>query len=105
MSREASVPQGLFGGKIVPKVVNLSESTTVDRKGRLLIPRRIREAAGIKLPTRVLAIVRGVGRLDLVVVDPDLKRAREVARKKLSGWSEEEHEPEKLALKLVSQEN
>lgn len=83
----------------------MSESIAVDKKGRLLIPRRMREAVAIDPPTKLLALARGSGRIELIAVDPQMKTSREIARKKLSGWREEKHEADRLALELASQEN
>ncbi len=86
-------------------MANLSQSVAMDRKGRLLIPKKLRDAAAITPPATVLARVAGPGRIELVEVDPQMRRAREIGRKKLAGWREEEHEAESLGLRLVSPEN
>lgn len=83
----------------------MSESVTIDNKGRVLLPKKLRKAAGLALPGQAVATVVGEGRIELVAVDPEMKRARQIARMKLAGWREEEHEAEKLALHLAKKEN
>ncbi len=79
----------------------LSETTTIDKKGRLLIPKRIRDVAGISLPVNAVIRVREHGQIELIAVDLSMKKAREIARKKLAGWREEDHEADRAAARLV----
>ncbi len=48
--------------------------------------------------------VRGPGRIELIAVDVSMKKAREIARKKLTGWKEEHHEADRIASQLVQKE-
>jgi len=73
----------------------------VDRKGRLVLPKKIREEARITANTRLIVRAQGRGRIELF--DPDLlmQRAQDIGARKLAGWREEDHEASKLLKKLV----
>lgn len=85
-------------------MVTLSETATIDKKGRLLIPKRVRDIAKISPPIQAVVTVRGLGRIELIAVDAGMKKGREIARKKLAGWREEDHEADKIASQLVRKE-
>ena len=85
-------------------MVTLSETTTIDKKGRLLIPKKVRDVAKISPPIQAVITVRGPGRIELIAVDVSMKKAREIARKKLAGWKEEHHEADRIASQLVQKE-
>ena len=70
----------------------MSETVSMDDKGRLVLPKRIREAAGIAPGVELVARARGAGSVELS--DPEVfkARAREIGVRKLSGWKEESHE-------------
>jgi bifunctional DNA-binding transcriptional regulator/antitoxin component of YhaV-PrlF toxin-antitoxin module len=73
----------------------------MDEKGRIVIPKDLRDAADISVLTKLLAIVKGRGRIELVVVDLSMKRSKEVATQKFAGWKEE-HEADNIALRLAN---
>lgn len=70
----------------------MSESVSIDEKGRLVLPKKVREEAGIALGSKLLVRASGTGRVELS--DPKVltQQAQRIGRKKLSGWREEEHE-------------
>jgi AbrB family looped-hinge helix DNA binding protein len=79
----------------------MSETVTIDRKGRLVLPKRVRERAGIRPRTKLLAEVRGPGIVELRDSTALLEKVREVAAKKLTGWKEAEHEEDRTLMKLA----
>lgn len=78
----------------------MSETITLDEKGRLVLPKRVRERAGIKLGSTLLADVRGPGVVELRDSAVLLEKVQRVAAKKLSGWREEDHKEDRLAFEL-----
>jgi AbrB family looped-hinge helix DNA binding protein len=74
---------------------------SIDQKGRLAIPKNLREKVNIKVPGKLLIVPKENGRVELVQVEEDLKRAKEIASKKMKGWKEEEHRGEKLLSDMV----
>ncbi len=83
----------------------MSKSLSMDEKGRIVIPKDVRDAAQIKVPAKLLAIARDKGRIELVIVDPSMKKAKAIATRKFAGWREKEHEADKLVLKLARRQN
>jgi bifunctional DNA-binding transcriptional regulator/antitoxin component of YhaV-PrlF toxin-antitoxin module len=83
----------------------VSEIVSVDEKGRLVLPRKVREAAGISVGTELLAKASGLGRVELS--DPEVlkARAREIGAKKLEGWDEESHEATGYLVRSVKKPN
>lgn len=73
----------------------------MDRKGRLVLPKEIRSAAGLTAPAALAVEAEGEGRVLLYSFDAKLAGARRIARQKLSGWVEEEHEADRLAERVV----
>jgi bifunctional DNA-binding transcriptional regulator/antitoxin component of YhaV-PrlF toxin-antitoxin module len=73
----------------------VSETVSVDKKGRLVLPKRIRAKAQIGVEKKLVARATGIGRVELI--DPEIlsAKAREIGAKKLAGWVEEEHEATK----------
>lgn len=72
------------------KVVNL------DKKGRMIIPRKIMEKAKIKAPAKLLVLTKTPGHIEIVSVSEDLETSTKIASRKLKGWKEEEHRGEEL---------
>ncbi len=70
----------------------MSETVSIDKKGRLVLPKRIRAAAHIDADKTLVVRATGIGRVELF--DPDIlsAKAQEIGEKKLAGWKEEEHE-------------
>ena len=73
----------------------MSETVSVDKKGRLVLPKRVRAKAQIGVGKKLVARAIGVGRVELF--DPEIlsTKAQEIGGKKLAGWMEEEHEATK----------
>ncbi len=76
----------------------MSETIFVDRKGRLVLPKKVREKARIGVNTRLVVKVSDVGRIELFDPDILLSKAQEIGAKKLTGWREEDHEVTSLLL-------
>jgi bifunctional DNA-binding transcriptional regulator/antitoxin component of YhaV-PrlF toxin-antitoxin module len=70
----------------------MSEPVSIDRKGRLVLPKRVRAEAHIDVATHLVAKVIGVGRVELL--DPEVlsAMAQEIGGRKLVGWREDKHE-------------
>ncbi len=72
----------------------------MDRKGRIVIPKDTRDAAGISVPARLVAIAKEKGKIELIVVDAEMKTAKAIAGRKFAQWREEDHEADVLVVKL-----
>ena len=81
------------------------KTVEIDAKGRLVIPKEVREQSGISAPGELLVTVEGVGKIGLQSVEAKLTKAQQIGRKKLNSWRERRHEEDKLAQKLARQEN
>jgi AbrB family looped-hinge helix DNA binding protein len=68
----------------------------IDSKGRVVIPKDIREQSGISVPSELAVAVEGEGRINLQSVDAFLRNAQKVGRKKLGSWTEERHEEDRI---------
>ena len=79
----------------------MSKSVSMDKKGRIVIPKDIRDAAKIKVPAKLLAIAKDKGKIELIIVDARMNTAKAIAKRKFAGWKEEDHEADSLALKLL----
>jgi bifunctional DNA-binding transcriptional regulator/antitoxin component of YhaV-PrlF toxin-antitoxin module len=79
----------------------VSEIVSIDKKGRLVLPKKVRTEAGINLEKRLVARATGIGRVELF--DPEIleAEAQEIGKKKLYGWSEENHQATKYVEELV----
>jgi AbrB family looped-hinge helix DNA binding protein len=69
----------------------------IDSKGRVVIPRDVREQSGISAPSELVVSVEGEGRISLQSVEANLKNAQQIGRRKLGSWREELHEEDRLA--------
>jgi len=76
----------------------------LDEKGRVVLRKRILEAAGIEAPCTMLALPRGSGVIEFRAVSGDLSRAQRIAAVKLQRWREEEHRGEKQLLEMTRDE-
>jgi len=83
----------------------MTETITIDEKGRMVLPKRVREKAGIKLGSRLIVDVRGPGVVEIRDAAILIERVHRVAAKKLTGWREEEHKEDKLAEDLAVKGN
>jgi AbrB family looped-hinge helix DNA binding protein len=79
----------------------MSGTVTIDEKGRLVLPKKVREAAGIGPGTELVAKASGRGRVELS--DPEVERAKamEIGAKKLQAWHEADHEATRYLMKSV----
>jgi bifunctional DNA-binding transcriptional regulator/antitoxin component of YhaV-PrlF toxin-antitoxin module len=68
----------------------------IDSKGRLVIPKSIREEAEISIPSELVVVVEGVGWISLQSIEINLKNAQQIGGRKLSSWTEERHEEDRL---------
>jgi bifunctional DNA-binding transcriptional regulator/antitoxin component of YhaV-PrlF toxin-antitoxin module len=73
----------------------------MDKKGRIVIPKDVRDAASINVPAKLLAIAKDKGKIELIRVDVEMKTAKAIAKRKFAGWKEEEHEADSLAIELL----
>jgi bifunctional DNA-binding transcriptional regulator/antitoxin component of YhaV-PrlF toxin-antitoxin module len=81
----------------------MSKIITMDRRSRIVIPKDVRDAAKINMPTKLLAITTGNGRIELIVIDLEMKTARSIATRKFARWREGNHEADSLAFKLLNE--
>jgi len=70
---------------------------TIDKKGRIVLPKKIRESVEIRTPGKVLISSKGK-KIEIVPIDTRLLRAKRIASRKLRDWKEEEHRGEKLLM-------
>jgi AbrB family looped-hinge helix DNA binding protein len=81
-------------------ISGMAYAVTIDKKGRLVLPKESRQKAGINQNSRLIVEVKGPGIIQLRDYDVLLHDVHKVAAKKLTGWKEEEHKEEKLLAKL-----
>lgn len=74
----------------------MSELVSIDQKGRLVLPKRIRTRAGIRSGTSLVAEVKGDGVVELRDSGALLNEVQRVAARKLTGWKEEEHREDRM---------
>ncbi len=70
----------------------MKETVSVDNKGRLVLPKRVRLRAGIDVNRELVVRATGIGRVELMDPNVLMARAQEIGSKKLAGWKETEHE-------------
>ena len=80
------------------------KTVEIDPKGRVVIPKDVREQSGIIAPGELLVTVEGAGKITLQSAEMTLKRAQEIGRRKLRSWTESKHEEDKLAYRLAREE-
>ncbi len=76
----------------------------IDPRGRVVIPKDVREQSGISAPGELLVTVEGTGKITLQSAETSLKKAQQIGRKKLRSWNESRHDEDKLAHKLAREE-
>lgn len=81
----------------------MSEIVSVDEKGRLVLPKKIRAEAHIGVQTKLLARAAGIGRVELFDPGILMSKAQEIGSKKLAGWKEEEHEVTRYLLESMKE--
>ncbi len=69
----------------------MSETVSVDEKGRLVLPKEVREKARIGVNVKLIARASGVGRVELSDPKVLIAQAQEIGTKKLAGLKEEDH--------------
>jgi len=77
------------------------KTVEIDEKGRVVIPKDVRVKSGISTPGRLILTVEGSGKIGLQSIETNLRKAQEIARRKLSSWREERHDEDRLALRLT----
>jgi AbrB family looped-hinge helix DNA binding protein len=80
------------------------KTVEIDPKGRVVIPKDVREQSGITAPGELVVTVEGAGKITLQSAETSLKRAQEIGRKKLRSWVEGKHEEDKLADRLARED-
>ncbi|ABM81267.1 AbrB/MazE/SpoVT family DNA-binding domain-containing protein [Hyperthermus butylicus] len=73
----------------------------LDSRGRLLVPREVRDAVGLREGSRLLVRVRSDGVIELVPLDKLYERVAEAFRRKMKGWREENHEATRLLEEMM----
>jgi len=87
---------------LIPKDDGISLKTVeIDRKGRVVIPKDVREQSRITTPGELVVTAEGTGKITLQSPETSLKRAQEIGRKKLRSWVEDKHEEDELAHRLA----
>lgn len=81
----------------------MSEIVSVDEKGRLVLPKKVRAEAHIDVQSKLVARVAGIGRVELF--DPEVlaSEAQEIGAKKLAGWKEADHEVTRYILESMKE--
>lgn len=69
---------------------------SVDDRGRVLLPREVRERLGIRGRDRLVLRLRSDGVIEMYRLEELRAAVEEVARRKLRGWREEDHEATRL---------
>jgi len=81
------------------------KTVEIDPKGRVVIPKDVREQSGISVPGELMVSVEGTGRITLQSSEISLKKAQQIGREKLRTWNESRHDEDKLAHKLAREED
>jgi len=81
----------------------VAEIVRLDKKGRLVLPKKIREETRISVDTTLIARAKGEGEIE--IIDPSIlmTKAQSIGAKKLAGWREGAHEATKLLTKLAEE--
>jgi AbrB family looped-hinge helix DNA binding protein len=79
----------------------MDAKVAIDKKGRLVLPKKVREEARICLNARLVVRAIDEGRIELFDPELLLKKAQEIGARKLAGWREEEHEAARLIAALM----
>ena len=78
-----------------------SHVVRLDQRGRLVLPRDVREALGLNEGSRLLVKLREDGVIELIPLDSLYERVSSIFRRKLRNWREEDHEASRLLEELV----
>ena len=79
----------------------VSETISVDEKGRLVLPKKVREKARIGVNVKLIAKASGLGRVELLDPQVLIGQAQEIGTKKLGRWREEDHRATTYLLKSM----
>ncbi len=79
----------------------MGETVSVDKKGRLVLPKRVRSEAQIDVESKLVARAAGIGRVELFNPEILSTKAQEIGARKLAGWMEGEHEAAKYLSKSM----
>jgi bifunctional DNA-binding transcriptional regulator/antitoxin component of YhaV-PrlF toxin-antitoxin module len=83
----------------------MSEAVMVDEKGRLVLPKKIREKARIGVKVKLVAKATGYGKVELSDPRILIAQAQAVGTKKLERWREEDHQATKYLLRSLKGKN
>jgi AbrB family looped-hinge helix DNA binding protein len=81
------------------------KTVEIDPKGRVVIPKAVREQSGISVPGELVVSVEGTGKITLLSSEISLKKAHQIGQKKLRTWNESRHDEDKLAHNLAREED
>lgn len=81
------------------------KTVEIDSRGRVVIPKDVREQSGISVPGKLMVSVEGTGKINLQSAQISLKKAHQIGQKKLRTWNESRHDEDKLAHKLTREED
>ncbi len=70
----------------------MDETVSVDRKGRLVLPKAVRAQARIDVNHELVVRATGIGRVELLDPVVLMAKAQEIGLKKLAGWKEIDHD-------------
>lgn len=79
----------------------MNETVSMDRKGRLVLPKAVRAQAHIDVNHELLVRATDIGRVELLDPSVLMSRAQEIGLKKLAGWQETDHEATAYVQKSV----
>jgi len=82
----------------------MSEVVSMDEKGRLVLPKKVRAEARIEVQSKLVVRAVGIGRVELLAPEILLSKAQKIGAKKLAGWKEENHEVTRYILESMEKE-
>ena len=74
---------------------------TTDRRGRILIPKKVRGKLGISGKSMFLLRIREDDVIELIPLNKLYKDVSEIFENKFKGWKEEDHEASKILSGLI----
>ena len=83
----------------------MAETVSLDKKGSLVLPKKLRKEAHISLGIELVVRVKGIGSVELS--DPRIlaAKAQEIGAAKLAGWNEPDHEATAYLLGAMKRKN
>lgn len=73
----------------------------IDNRGRLVIPREIREIMGIEKGCKAIVKVKNKEVLEVIILSKLRDRLAKIFNEKFRDWREDEHEASKFLSRLV----